>query len=98
MLVGLEHEIVYGQAISAAGMYVYDKRFDTTIYRWRLLMAPLDSAPAARAGRRNAVLSDMLLIGLMLGVMLLGTGFLVYAISRAAGECAESGVHQQRQP
>ena len=79
-VLGSRGEVVYGQAISAAGMYVYDKRFDTTIYQWRLLMAPLDSA-RLRAGAQKRVLSDMLLIGLMLGVMLLGTGFLVYAIS-----------------
>lgn len=79
-VLGSRGEVVYGQAISAAGMYVYDKRFDTTIYQWRLLMAPLDSA-RLRAGAQKRVLSDMLLIGLMLGVMLFGTGFLVYAIS-----------------
>ena len=79
-VLGSRGEVVYGQAIKAAGRYVYDKRFDTTIYQWRLLMAPLDSA-RLRAGAQQRVLSDTLLIGLMLGVMLLGTGFLVYAIS-----------------
>jgi two-component system phosphate regulon sensor histidine kinase PhoR len=79
-VLGSRGEVVYGQAISAAGMYVYDKRFDTTIYQWRLLMAPLDSA-RLRAGAQKRVISDISLIGLMLGVMLLGTGFLVYAIS-----------------
>jgi two-component system phosphate regulon sensor histidine kinase PhoR len=79
-VLGSRGEVVYGQAIKAAGRYVYDKRFDTTIYQWRLLMAPLDSA-RLRAGAQKRVLSDTLLIGLMLGVMLLGTGFLVYAIS-----------------
>lgn len=79
-VLGSRGEVVYGQAISAAGMYVYDKRFDTTIYQWRLLMAPIDSA-RLRAGAQKRVISDISLIGLMLGVMLLGTGFLVYAIS-----------------
>ena len=79
-VLGSRGEVVYGQAISAAGMYVYDKRFDTTIYQWRLLVAPIDSA-RLRAGAEKRVLSDILLIGLMLGVMLVGTGFLVYTFS-----------------
>jgi hypothetical protein len=40
-VLGSRGEVVWGQPISGAGMYVYDKRFDTTVYQWRLLMAPL---------------------------------------------------------
>lgn len=79
-VLGSRGEVVWGQPISAAGMYVYDKRFDTTVYQWRLLMAPLDSG-RLRAGSQQRQISDISLISLMLSVIVVGTAFLLYAIS-----------------
>lgn len=73
-------DVVYGQAIREVDRYLYDRNFESTLYRWRLLMAKRDSDRLrARAERRR--LSDMTLIGLMLGVMVLGSAFLIYGIS-----------------
>jgi two-component system phosphate regulon sensor histidine kinase PhoR len=79
-VLGSQGEVVYGQPISTSVTYVYDKRFDNTVYQWRLLMAPLDSTQLRR-GAEQQMRFDIYLIGLMLGVILVGTGFLVYAIS-----------------
>ena len=59
---------------------LYDKRFESTVYQWRLQMAPLDNV-RLRAGGQKQALADTILIGLMLGLILIGTAFLVYSIS-----------------
>ena len=50
------------------------------MYQWRLQMAPLDNV-RLRAGGQKQALADTILIGLMLGLILIGTAFLVYSIS-----------------
>jgi two-component system phosphate regulon sensor histidine kinase PhoR len=79
-VIGSNGEVVYGQRITNAGGYLYDRYFDTTVYRWRLVMAPRESL-RLRAGAERRQLSDISLIGLMLGVIVLGTVFLLYGIS-----------------
>lgn len=79
-VLGSSGEVIYGQRITNAGGYLYDRYFDKTVYRWRLVMAPRESL-RLRAGAERRQLSDISLIGLMLGVIVLGTGFLLYGIS-----------------
>ena len=73
--------VVFGQPVGQPGNFLYEKAFPTTLYLWRLQMAP---APAAmlnteeRARRR----SEYLLITLTLGIILAGTGFLLYASTK----------------
>ncbi len=78
-VLGSSGEVIYGQRIINAGQYLYDRDFGT-VYRWRLVMAPRESL-RLRAGANRRQLSDISLIGLMLGVIVLGTAFLLYAIS-----------------
>jgi two-component system phosphate regulon sensor histidine kinase PhoR len=70
--------IVYGEPVGQPGNYVYEKHFPTTLYLWRLQMAPPDAARLANEGaaRRR---SEFLLITMMLGTILAGIGFLFYA-------------------
>ena len=79
-VIGSRGEVIFGQPISGAGKYLYDKRFESTVYQWRLQMAPLDNVKL-RAGSQKQALADTILIGLMLGLILIGTAFLVYSIS-----------------
>jgi len=79
-VIGSRGEVIFGQPITGAGKYLYDKRFESTVYQWRLQMAPLDNV-RLRAGGQKQVLADTILIGLMLGLILIGTAFLVYSIS-----------------
>lgn len=79
-VLGSRGEVIFGQPIRGAGKYLYDKRFESTVYQWRLQMAPLDN-DRLRAGSQRQALVDIILIGLMLGLILVGTAFLVYFIS-----------------
>jgi two-component system phosphate regulon sensor histidine kinase PhoR len=70
--------IRYGEAIGHPGRFLYEERFPTTLYLWKLQMAPPDAARLAteeRVRRR----SEFLLITLMLATILAGIGFLFYA-------------------
>lgn len=81
-VLGSGDEVIYGQTLPllSPGRYRYDRRFESTVYQWRLVMAPLDSS-RLRAGAERRQLADVSLIGLMLGVIIVGSAFLVYAIS-----------------
>jgi two-component system phosphate regulon sensor histidine kinase PhoR len=70
--------IVYGGDVGRPGRLLYEQRFPTTLYLWRLQMAPPNAARLVteeRARRR----SEFLLITMMLGTILAGIGFLFYA-------------------
>jgi two-component system, OmpR family, phosphate regulon sensor histidine kinase PhoR len=70
--------IVYGGDVGRPGRFLYDKTFPTTLYLWRLQMAPPDAARLAteeRVRRR----SEFLLITMMLATILAGIAFLFYA-------------------
>lgn len=79
-VIGSRGEVIYGQPIVGTGEYLYDKYFDTTVYRWRLVMAPREAVGQREEAARRRI-SDMALIGLMLAVIFVGTGFLLYSIS-----------------
>jgi two-component system phosphate regulon sensor histidine kinase PhoR len=79
-VIGSRGEVIFGQPITGAGKYLYEGRFESTVYQWRLQMAPLDNVQL-RAGSQKQALADTILIGLMLGLILIGTAFLVYSIS-----------------
>ncbi|HMU39996.1 MAG TPA: HAMP domain-containing sensor histidine kinase [Pseudomonadota bacterium] len=74
------NEVIFGQRIKNPGKYLYDRRFESTVYQWRLQMAPTGN-DRLLAGIQKQVLTDTVLIGLMLGLILVGTAFLVYTIS-----------------
>jgi two-component system, OmpR family, phosphate regulon sensor histidine kinase PhoR len=70
--------IIYGQPVGFPGRFLYEQRFPTTLYLWRLQMAPPGAARMVteeRVRRR----SEFLLITMMLATILAGIGFLFYA-------------------
>jgi two-component system, OmpR family, phosphate regulon sensor histidine kinase PhoR len=70
--------IRYGEPIGRPGHFLYEQSFPTTLYLWRLQMAPPDAARLAseeRVRRR----SEFLLITMMLATILAGMGFMFYA-------------------
>ncbi|MBL8602058.1 MAG: HAMP domain-containing histidine kinase [Myxococcales bacterium] len=75
------NRIVLGQSLSGLGDFVVSARFPTTLYKWRLAMAP-GSAPelGVRARRRRVAEGGYVLLSL--GVILAGVAFLVYAVRR----------------
>ena len=79
-VIGSTGEVLYGTPVTGAGKLLYETQFRSTLYLWRLQVAPLESA-RLRAGAHSKEVSDTILIGLMLGVILVGSAFLLYAIS-----------------
>ena len=73
--------VLYGQAITGAGSTIYETSFPSTVYRWRLQMAPL-AADRLRVGARRRLVTDTILIGISVAVILCGMVVLAYAISR----------------
>ena len=74
-----EHDhIRYGEAVGQPGRFLYEEHFPTTLYLWKLQIAPPDAARLAteeRVRRR----SEFLLIITMLATILVGIAFLFYA-------------------
>jgi two-component system, OmpR family, phosphate regulon sensor histidine kinase PhoR len=73
--------VIYGAPVGHPGAFLYEAYFPTTLYNWQLQMAPQNAEGLGieeRARRR----SEWLLITLMLGIILAGIGFSLYAISK----------------
>ena len=73
-----ENNRVYGPSLARAGDYLVGRRFPTTLYNWRLQVAP-KQAPLLDAQGRTRRFNEVALIGVAFIVILLGVGFLVYA-------------------
>lgn len=74
-----EHgNILYGGPIGGSGRFLYEAHFPTTLYLWKLQMAPPDAARLA-SGEHVRRRSEFLLITMMLGTIMAGIGFLFYA-------------------
>ena len=70
--------VIYGAPVGRPGKYLFEKAFPTTLYLWRLQMAPVGAARLAnQEGVRRR--SEFLLITMMLVTILSGIGFLFYA-------------------
>ena len=72
--------VIYGAPIEdrAPNRLLFEGHFPTTLYRWRLQMAPTHAA-GMELEERQRRRSDFLLTTLMLAMLLAGMGFLVYA-------------------
>jgi two-component system, OmpR family, phosphate regulon sensor histidine kinase PhoR len=73
--------VVYGAPVGQPGKFLFEKPFPTTLYLWRLQMAPLGAVTLTteeRARRR----SEFLLITFTLGIIVLGVGFAAYAVDK----------------
>jgi two-component system phosphate regulon sensor histidine kinase PhoR len=73
--------VVYGSPVGQPGKLLYEKAFPTTLYLWRLQMAP-PSAAALLQEERAHQRTEFLLISLMLGTVLAGLAFLFYAVAK----------------
>jgi two-component system phosphate regulon sensor histidine kinase PhoR len=70
--------LVFGKPLVGAGDYIVSRRFPTTLYKWRLSVAP-QAAPELEARARRRRLLDVLFVSLSLGVLVAGVLFLAYA-------------------
>jgi two-component system phosphate regulon sensor histidine kinase PhoR len=72
---------VYGENLANAGDYLVGRRFPTTLYNWRLQVAP-KQAPLLESRGRSRRLNEVGLIATAFLVLLLGVLFLVYAADK----------------
>lgn len=66
-----ENRVVYGRALSGAGEFLVSMRFPTTLYKWRLAVAPRQ-APALEASARSRRRAEAGYAVLSLAVILVG--------------------------
>jgi two-component system phosphate regulon sensor histidine kinase PhoR len=72
---------IYGASLNRAGDYLVGRRFPTTLYGWRLQVAP-KQAPLLEARRRSGFVTELALVALSFVVILLGVLFLLYAAAK----------------
>ncbi len=72
---------VYGPSLARAGDYLMGRRFPTTLYGWRLQVAP-KQAPQLDAQSRSRRVNEVALIAVALAIILIGVGFLIWAADK----------------
>ncbi len=72
---------VYGESLARAGDYLVGRRFPTTLYGWRLQVAP-KQAPLLDAQGRSRRVNEVALIGVAFVIILLGVAFVLYAADK----------------
>jgi len=77
-VVNQDNRRVYGPSLANAGDYLVGHRFPTTLYQWRLQLAP-KQAPLLESQGRSRRLTEVSLLAVALLVILLGSGLLFYA-------------------
>jgi two-component system phosphate regulon sensor histidine kinase PhoR len=80
-IVDEDNRRVYGPNLASAGDYVVGLRFPTTLYGWRLQVAP-KTAPLLKATGRTSRFNQVALIGLSLAVILIATALILYAADK----------------
>ena len=76
-----EGGVIYGQPVAADSAFVFEERFPTTLYKWRLQIAPRQVSSLAREVRARKV-SDGVLVGGAVGVIWIGMGVLLIAVRK----------------
>ncbi|HEX6245957.1 MAG TPA: HAMP domain-containing sensor histidine kinase [Polyangiales bacterium] len=69
---------VYGDSLGKVSDYVVGLRFPTTLYRWRLQVAPKD-APLLEQQAREREINKAALLALSVAILILGVAFFIYA-------------------
>lgn len=73
--------LVYGSPAPDRGSFVFEQRFPTTLYRWRLQIAPKDIGTIRREARARRTINT-LLVGAAYGLIFIGMLTLLLAIRK----------------
>lgn len=76
-------DVIYGQSVPADGSYVFVERFPTTLYQWRLQIAPREVGSLRREARARRTY-NLVLVGVSIGVILVGMFVLLFAVRKEA--------------
>jgi two-component system phosphate regulon sensor histidine kinase PhoR len=72
---------IYGPSLARSGDYLVGRRFPTTLYQWRLQVAP-KQAPLLEQKNRSRRFNEVGLIGLSFIIIIAGVIFFVYAAEK----------------
>jgi two-component system, OmpR family, phosphate regulon sensor histidine kinase PhoR len=72
---------VFGPSLAEGGDYVVGRRFPTTLYLWRLQVAPT-TAPLLKEKRHTSRVNQVALIALSLAIILTAVVFILYAADK----------------
>ena len=72
------NRLVVGRSLTAAGEFLVSTRFPTTLYKWRLAVAPRQAPELEARARRRGVVEGSY-VGASLLVILAGVSFLLFA-------------------
>src|SRR5262249_40420355 len=70
---------IFGQKPNLRSRFLYERKFPTTLYQWRLVMMPQGAERFVQQARQKRV-SSALLFSLTVLVIFFGLGVLVYAV------------------
>lgn len=80
-VVNERNQRVFGPSLDDSGNFVVAHRFPTTLYNWRLQVAPKD-APLLESKKQTGLFHQSALIGFSLVVILLGIIFVLFAAQK----------------
>jgi two-component system, OmpR family, phosphate regulon sensor histidine kinase PhoR len=76
-----DHNRVFGPSLAEGGDYVVGRRFPTTLYLWRLQVAPT-TAPLLKEKRHTSRINQVALIALSLAIIFTAVVFILYAADK----------------
>lgn len=77
------NRVLYGRTVPADGGYFFEERFPTTLYRWRLQIAPREVATLRQDARARKAYS-LVLVSVSVSVILAGMMVLLVAVRKEA--------------
>ncbi len=80
-IVDQEGRRTFGPSLAEAGDYLVGRRFPTTLYLWRVQVAPT-TAPLLTAKRATSRVNQLALIGMAVLVIFVAVGFILYAAAK----------------
>lgn len=70
---------LFGRVIEKTGTFVFDEKFPTTLYKWRLQVAPKALAEISDQGRQRRF-GDVALVASAVGIIIMGLAVIFFAL------------------